>query len=499
MKFPLLSLLVFLPLVGAFVIALIPRFRVGVVQGVGIATTGLTFFLSLILWWLFQPEEVFQFTEYYAWFPEMGIHYAVGVDGLSLFLILLTTFLSPLVLIAAVPQIKKHVKEFYISYLLLETGMLGVFVALDLVLFYIFWEVMLVPMYLIIGIWGGERRIYAAVKFFIYTALGGLAMLLAILYLGTQVGSFYLEDLLQKVPHWSLSLQLILFAAFALSFAIKVPTFPFHTWLPDAHVEAPTGGSVILAGVLLKMGVYGFLRFCFPLFPKAVSYVAPFMCVIGIIGIIYGALLAYAQEDLKKLVAYSSISHLGFVVLAIFSLSPKAVTGGVYQMLNHGISTGALFLLVGVIYERRHTRLIQEFGGIAPKMPVYATIFMIILLSSIGLPPLNGFVGEFLILLGTFEVNPYFAAFEVAGVILGAIYMLSMYRRVFFGSLRKKENEYLEDATSLEVATLVPLVVMVFVMGLAPQLFLPTIEKSSQKVLEKIQVVEKSSLRVGKK
>ncbi|RME78646.1 MAG: NADH-quinone oxidoreductase subunit M [Planctomycetota bacterium] len=488
MELPILSILILVPLVGALVIAFVESSHHRLIQGIGLFFSLLTFGLSFHLWYHFSPNQGFQFVENYNWIPTLGISYFVGIDGLSLFLILLTTFLSPIVLLSSAIQIKKHIKEYYIVFLLLETGMLGVFMALDLFLFYIFWEAMLIPMYFIIGIWGGKRRIYATVKFFIYTMVGSLVMLLAILYVGLKFGTFNLQRLSSyTLTTLGLKAQTILFCAFALSFAIKVPTFPFHTWLPDAHVEAPTGGSVILAGVLLKMGGYGFLRFCFPLFPKAVVLMAPYMCIIGVIGIIYGALLAYAQTDLKKLVAYSSISHLGFVVLAIFSLNATAMTGGVYQMLNHGISTGALFLLVGVIYERRHTRLIADFGGIAPKVPVYATVFMIILLSSIGLPPLNGFVGEFLILLGSFQTFPYMVGFAVLGVVLGALYMLSMFRRVFFGRLIHRENENLKDMNWVEHACLLPLVAMVFIMGLFPTLFLGKINKSSITLLRQVE------------
>lgn len=487
METHLLSEILFLPLVGACILAFLRKDRH--VQVVGIAVSVLTFFLSLWMWYRFDPSLAsMQLVESYEWIPDFGIRYYLGVDGLSLYLVLLTTFLSPVVLLSGVVQVERRVKEYYITYLVLETGMLGAFMALDLFLFYIFWEAMLIPMYFIIGIWGGERRIYATVKFFIYTMFGSLLMLLAILYLGIHGGTFDLVNLSEYTPGLGLNLQLWLFAAFAISFAIKVPTVPFHTWLPDAHVEAPTGGSVILAGVLLKMGVYGFLRFCFPLFPQAVEVMAPWMCLIGVVGIIYGALLAYAQEDLKKLVAYSSISHLGFVVLGIFSLTRQGISGGIYQMLNHGISTGALFLLVGVIYQRRHTRRISDFGGIASRVPVFATILLIVTLSSIGLPGLNGFVGEFLILLGSFQSRPLFAVLGCLGVVLGAIYMLSMYRRVAFGRVLHRENEDLRDMNKVEKWSLIPLVILIFVMGLAPQIFLRQIDLASGKILSRVRV-----------
>lgn len=497
MDFPILTLTLFLPLLGAIVIGFINPKKTRVIQALGLIFSVITFFVSLFLWLYFDPQKAYQFVEQYQWIPGLGITYFVGIDGLSLFLILLTTFLTPLVLLGAAIQIKKSIKEYYIIFLLLELGMLGVFMAMDLFLFYIFWEAMLIPMYFIIGIWGGQRRIYAAVKFFIYTMVGSLAMLIGVLYLGIKHGSFNLVSLSEFTPQaFDLRTQLMLFGVFALSFAIKVPTFPFHTWLPDAHVEAPTGGSVILAGVLLKMGVYGFLRFCFPLFPAATDAVAPYMCVIGLIGIVYGALLAYAQKDMKKLVAYSSISHLGFVVLGIFSLQDQAISGAVYQMLNHGVSTGALFFLVGIIYERRHTKAIADFGGVASTVPVYATVFMIVTLSSIGLPPLNGFVGEFLILVGTFQTFPYYACIGVLGVILGAIYMLSMYRRVFFGKVTREENKNIKDMNAIELTCLIPLCILVFVMGFFPNMFLKSIHPTSQRILKQVDTGKVQNVQI---
>src|ERR671931_804528 len=438
MAFPLLSVIVFLPLLGAIVLAGVPREHVNALRWGAFIAMLVTFGVSLVLYPLFDPAlPGMQLSEHSAWISSVGIFYHLGIDGISLPLVLLTTFLSPIAFLGAWHGITTKVKEFAMFMLLLETAMLGAFLALDLFLFFIFWEAMLIPMYFIIGIWGGEDRLYATVKFILYTMAGSALMLVAILalYVFNQQFSGQLSfDLLDlyRVP-LSLRQQKWLFLAFFLSFAIKVPLFPFHTWLPDAHVEAPTPGSVILAGVLLKMGGYGLLRFAFPLFPNAALEAQPWIALLAVVGIIYGALVAMVQPDMKKLVAYSSVSHLGFVVLGIFSFTMQGMEGAIYQMLNHGISTGALFLLVGIIYERRHTRLIEEFGGLANRMPVYAAIFFIVTLSSIGLPGLNGFVGEFLVLLGTFGANRVRATLAATGVILSAVYMLWMYQRVIWG------------------------------------------------------------------
>jgi NADH-quinone oxidoreductase subunit M len=417
-----------------------------------------------------------QFTINKPWLPDWGITYQLGVDGISLLMLMLTTFLTPLAILASFNYIQERQKAFYISLLALQTGMLGVFAAMDVFLFYVFWEAMLIPMYFLIGVWGGQRRIYAALKFFIYTMLGGVLMLAAIIFIYLAhkeqfgVWSFNLFDLYRT--GFALKTQLWLFAAFALAFAIKVPLFPFHTWLPDAHVEAPTAGSVILAGVLLKMGVYGYLRFAVPLFPAAAQYFAPWLALLGVIGVVYGSLVAWSQPDIKKMVAYSSVAHMGIIMLGIAAFEPAAVSGAVLQMVNHGLSTGALFLLVGILYERRHTRLIEDYGGLAKTMPAFSAIFMIVMLSSIGLPGLNGFVGEFLILFGSFKVYPWLAAAAVSGVILSAVYMIGMYQRVIFGSVRHDENRHLPDLSVREWAYMLPLLIFIIFIGVYPAPFL---------------------------
>jgi NADH-quinone oxidoreductase subunit M len=427
-----------------------------------------------------------QFKVLKSWIPELGISYQLGIDGISLWLVLLTTFLTPICVLAAWRSIEKGTSGFMISLLMLETGMLGVFCALDLFLFFVFWESMLIPMYLLIGVWGGKRRIYATVKFVLYTMAGSALMLVGILYLYFQNdNSFDLMTLYDKagaLPH-----QRLLFLAFFIAFAIKVPLFPFHTWLPDAHVEAPTVGSVILAGVLLKMGTYGILRFCIPLFPEGTVAFTPLISKLAVIGIIYGALVAMVQPDLKKLVAYSSVSHLGFVVLGLFALNSQGMQGGIIQMVNHGLSTGALFLLVGMIYDRRHTRMIADFGGLAKCMPIFATIFLIVTLSSIGLPGLNGFVGEFMILLGSFVSGAFskvHAVLAATGVILAAVYMLWMFQRVMFGKLDKPENQALKDLNLREVIVLLPILLFIVWIGVYPKPFLSRIEKSVNHVLK---------------
>ena len=446
-----------------------------------------TFVLSLLLAVGFSSGNGAKFKLDVPWVTafNLGMHYHVAIDGLSLWLVLLTTFLVPLAILVSWTSVTFRLKEFLAAVLALETGMLGVFVAMDLILFYVFWEVMLVPMYLLIGIWGGERRVYAAIKFVLYTLVGSLLMLagiIALYFLHHQVAGTYTFDVatitadLANKP-LGISAERWLFWAFGLAFFIKVPLFPLHTWLPDAHVEAPTAGSVILAGVLLKMGTYGLMRFNLPLFPDAAREYAPLIATLAVIGIIYGALVAMVQPDLKKLVAYSSVSHLGFVVLGIFSFTSQGMQGAIYQMLNHGVSTGALFIIVGLIYERRHTKLISEFGGLATVMPVYSTLFGIVMLSSIALPLLNGFVGEFLILLGTFTstVLPYarlFASLAALGMILSAVYMMWMYQRVILGEVKNPANFKLADLNLREKILLAPAIIMIFVMGIYPTLFL---------------------------
>jgi NADH-quinone oxidoreductase subunit M len=470
---PLLSILLILPVVGAILVALLPRGREGLVKGAALVTTLLVLALSLPLYFYFQTGAPgFQFEEVRAWIPAFNISYHVGVDGISLFLVLLTALLSALAVLSSWRAITEQVKEYMILMLLMETAMLGVFVSLDLFLFYVFWEASLIPMALLIGRWGGERRVYAAVKFFLFTMAGSALMLVAaiVLYLGA--GTSDLTVLLSTpIPA---GMQMWLFAAFALAFAVKVPLFPLHTWLPAAHVEAPTAGSVILAGVLLKMGSYGYLRFALPLFPEAVPAFAPLLSILALIGIIYGALVALAQEDVKSLVAYSSVAHMGFIVLGIFALTPQAVGGAVLQMVNHGLTTGALFLLVGVLYERRHTRLFKDYGGIWAKVPIFGSFFIITALSSVGLPGMNGFVGEFTILLGTFHVNVAYAAIATFGIVLAAWYLLVAVRRTLFGPLNPA-NEGLTDMTPREIVVMLPLVVFFFVIGLFPNLFFDNI------------------------
>lgn len=482
----LLTAIIFFPLLGAILVAVFPadddhgKERA---RWITLITLILGFLISLGLWFGFNPEQQgMQFVQRADWIPGLGIEYYIGVDGLSLLLIMLTTFLGPLVMAGSWTAIQDRVKGFCFALLLLQTAMLGTFMALDIFLFYVFWELMLLPLYFIIGIWGGARRIYAAIKLFVYTMTGSLVMLIAVLYLALTYNTFDLLELYRAdIPAQA---QLWLFGFFALAFAIKVPMFPFHTWLPDAHVEAPTAGSVILAGVLLKMGTYGFMRFAMPLFPEAIPAYSPIVCVLAIIGIIYGALVAMVQPDVKKLVAYSSVSHLGFVMLGLFALNPQGVQGGILQMVNHGISTGALFILVGMIYERRHTRMIKDFGGLAKVMPVYSFFFMMITFSSVGLPGLNGFIGEMLILLGAFEFNPIYAILAATGVILGAIYMLWMYRRVFFGPVTHEENKDLKDLNGREIVIMSALMIFVIWIGVYPASFLGPIAGSVETFIE---------------
>ncbi len=487
----ILSWVTFLPLVGALLLWTVVR-KEAQARFFAMAIALADFVLSLHLWFHFDSGRGDdQFVEKVAWLFNGQISYHLGMDGISLVLVMLTTFLGPLVVLSSWRAITDRVATFLGFVLFLQAAMLGTFFARDMLLFYVFWEAMLIPMYFIIGVWGGANRIYAAVKFFIFTMVGSVFMLVGIIYLYQQSGSMNLTAFLNlNLGH---DAQLWLFAAFFLAFAIKVPLFPLHTWLPDAHVEAPTAGSVILAGVLLKMGTYGMLRFAMPLFPEGVAFFAPYINTLAVIGIIYGALVAMVQPDVKKLVAYSSVSHLGFVVLGLFSLTSLGVAGGIFQMLAHGLSTGALFLLVGVIYERRHTREISEFGGLAHGMPIYATFFMIATLASVGLPGLAGFVGEFMILFGTFnsEAVPHgrlLAVLAATGVVLGAIYMLWMYQRVFFGKLKNAKNEGLKDMSVREMVVLIPLVVFMFWLGVQPGLILDRIELSIEKVLAPLEL-----------
>jgi NADH-quinone oxidoreductase subunit M len=478
----ILSIVLFTPLVGAAILLLIPKDNKDAIRWIAniFGVLGCAVSLPLVPWfWAVKERAGFQFVEGSPnnWIPSIGAGYMIGIDGISFLLIMLTTLLGAISILSSWDAIQDRAKEYYAWFLLLQTGMLGVFMSNDFFLFFVFWEAMLVPMYLLIGIWGGPRKLYAAIKFFLYTLFGSVVMLLGIIFLYfhhhtlTGVYTFSIPELYTTAPKIAGPAALWLFFAFFLGFAIKVPMFPFHTWLPDAHVEAPTAGSVILAGVLLKMGTYGFLRFSLPFFPAVAMtpWVRQLMVTLSIIGIIYGALVSLVQKDMKKLVAYSSVSHLGFCTLGIFACSPLGISGSVIQQINHGISTGALFLIVGILYERRHTREISEYGGISTIMPIYATIALIMFMSSMGLPLLNGFVGEFTILQGTFMENKWWAAWAAPGVILAAAYLLWLFQRVFFGPNNNPKNATLKDLSARELATLVPLVILAFAIGLYPK------------------------------
>ena len=501
----LLTVLTFLPLAGSLALLLLRDDDNLWLRRLAMTTAVVEFVISLRLLLVFDPHAVgYQIEEFRAWIPQPPIHYHLGVDGLSLFLILLTTFLTPISILASWKSINERVKGFFICLLALETGVVGVFVSLDLFLFFLFWEMMLIPMYFLIGVWGHGRRIYAALKFVLYTMFGSILMLVAILWLYriTAVAGYPTFDVAQiqaLLTNGSIQLPLrteyLLFGAFFLAFAIKVPLFPLHTWLPDAHTEAPTAGSVMLAGVLLKMGPYGMLRFCLPLFPDAARHFAPVIAVLAIIGIIYGALVAMVQVDLKRLVAYSSVSHLGFVVLGIFAFHPISIQGAVYQMLNHGISTGALFLCVGMLYDRRHTHLISEFGGLATPMPTLAALYLFSCFASAGLPMLNGFVGEFLILAGTFQRHAAWASWAALGVIFSAVYLLWSYQRVFFGSLTQDKNRLLPDLDARERGILVLMAAVMLWMGIASPFFTRRTEASTQNVLQLMQRSEAYNAR----
>jgi len=493
-----LPLILGLPVLGAILVMCTPKTETTTHRGIGMAVTLITFVVSLLTLSYFNPKEAgFQLVFDVEWIPGLGAHFKTGVDGISVFLVILTTFLMPLTLLGTGKAIEKNVREFIAAMLVLETGMLGAFVALDVFLFYVFWEVMLIPMYLLIGIWGGQRRLYASIKFVVYTMVGSLLMLVAIFYLYVEAGAAlggYTTDL-EKLLSVSLpyNAQVWCFAAFALAFAIKVPLFPLHTWLPDAHVEAPTAGSVILAGVLLKFGIYGFLRYAMPLFPHGAAVWGPAIAILAVVGIIYGALVAFAQDDVKKLVAYSSVSHLGFCAVGIFAMTSYGISGSIFAMLSHGLTTGGLFLGIGFLYERRHTRRLAEYGGIWKQMPVFAGLYLIIVMGSAGLPALSGFVGEFLTIMGTFlSGDPVIAGYSLpaprllgalaaTGVVLGAIYLLWMFQKVFFGKLDKAKNGRLPDLSGRELATFVPLIIGIFLLGLFPRAVLAAMEPSVQK------------------
>ncbi len=504
----ILTVITFLPLAGALVLLLLPRERGATIMRLATGVAFVDFLISLPLWFRYNRADAgFQFTESLDWIPSLGVRYSLGVDGVSVLLVLLTTLLGVIALLSSWTAITDRVKEYAVFMLLLQTGMLGVFVSLDLFLFYVFWEAMLVPMYFLIGIWGGPRRLYAAIKFFLYTLLGSVVMLVGILALyffhGRTTGIYTFDipalQSLGALPwtgEWA-TLSWWVFLAFFLGFAIKVPMFPFHTWLPDAHVEAPTAGSVILAGVLLKMGTYGFYRFSLPIMPDATRHFMPWLLSLCIIGIIYGAMVAMVQKDWKKLVAYSSVSHLGFCMIGLFALNTLGITGSVLQMINHGLSTGALFLIVGLIYERRHTRLIADFGGLSQVMPVFAVMFLIATLSSIGLPALNGFIGEFSVLAGLFQARgaefSFFGAdprwwtvLAATGIVLGAAYMLWLYQRTMFGPVDRPENQKLIDLDAREWATLVPIFALCFWIGLYPKPFFNVIEKPIARLVKQV-------------
>jgi NADH-quinone oxidoreductase subunit M len=486
----ILSTILFTPIVGGILMLFIPRERADLHRWMGniFAFLGLAVSLPLITRFNWGPGAPrFQFVEDLSWIPSVGARYTIGIDGLSFLMVMLTTILGAISILSSWSAIQKREKEYYILFLLLQTGMLGVFMSLDFVLFYVFWEVMLVPMYFLIGVWGSDRRLYAAIKFFLYTLAGSVLMLLAILAIYYNAHTFSIKTILESpTPLFAVQLQRWLFWGFFFAFAIKVPMFPFHTWLPDAHTEAPTAGSVILAGVLLKMGTYGFLRFSLPMFPDATNQFRSIMIALSLIGIIYGALVCMMQKDMKKLIAYSSVSHMGFCTLGIFALTPLGLQGSIIQQINHGISTGALFLIVGVLYERRHTRLISEFGGLSTPMPNFAAVYLIVTLSSLGMPLLNGFVGEFAILRAAFEVRWQWAAWGVLGVVLGAAYLLWLYQRVMFGNITNPANEHLPDLNWREYATLIPLIAFAFWIGIYPKPFFDITKAPVDQIIQRV-------------
>ncbi|HTZ99662.1 MAG TPA: NADH-quinone oxidoreductase subunit M [Candidatus Aquilonibacter sp.] len=499
----LLTVITFLPLFSVAALLVLRSDDHIWIRRIALAASVFEFLISLFLLRGFEMgNAAFQFRERYDWIGQAGqaaIHYDIGVDGISIFLVLLTTFLTPLAILCSWESIRENVKGFFISLLVIETAMIGVFVSLDLFLFFVFWELTLIPMYFMIGMWGHERRIYAAVKFILYTMFGSILMLVAILWLYNEANTFDFPDILGLIHTGQIQFppntELLLFGAFFLAFAIKVPLFPLHTWLPDAHTEAPTAGSVILAGVMLKLGTYGILRFCLPLFPDAAHRMAPTIAVLAIIGIVYGALVATVQTDLKRLVAYTSVSHLGFVVLGIFAFQSTAIQGAIYQMLNHGVSTGALFLAVGMLYDRRHTHEIKEYGGLATPMPVLMSFFLFIALSSLALPPLNGFIGEFLILIGTFQANHAWASWAASGAVLSAIYLLWAYQRVALGEVTVDKNRTLPDASRRERVILVAMAVAILFMGIASPLFTRRMEASVANILDEMPSAHTASSR----
>jgi NADH-quinone oxidoreductase subunit M len=490
-NFPLLSWILFTPLVGAILLLFVNKRNENAIRWIANIVALAGFVISLPLWFWFNPQNPdYQFVERHPWIPSIGAEYFLGVDGFSVLLILLTTLMGVIAILSSWTAITERVKEYYIFLLVLQTGMIGAFVTLDFLLFFLFWEVMLVPMYFLIGIWGSDRRLYSAIKFFLYTLVGSVVMLLGILavyfHYHAVTGQYSFDVTRYQQLSLPFNLQWWVFLAFFLGFAIKVPMFPFHTWLPDAHTDAPTAGSVILAAILLKMGTYGFIRFSLPILPEASRHFVPMMAALSIIAIVYGALVAMAQRDWKRLVAYSSVSHMGLVTLGMFALNPVGITGSIVQQLNHGISTGALFLIVGIVYERRHTRQISEYGGLSKVMPAFAAVFLVMTMSSIGLPTLNGFIGEFLILQGAFVKSRAWAAVAASGIVLGAAYMLWLYQRTMFGKIENPKNEHLADLSIREFATFAPLIILAVWIGLYPAPFLTRLETSVTRVLARV-------------
>ena len=486
-----LSLILFTPLAGALLLLFVNKQNEHAIKWIANVVAFAGFVISIPLWFWFNPQSAdFQFVERAPWIPSVGADYFLGVDGFSTLLILLTTMMGSIAVLSSWTAITERVKEYYIFLLVLQTGMLGAFMSLDFLLFFLFWEVMLVPMYFLIGIWGSSNRLYSAIKFFLYTLVGSVVMLLGILalyfYNHTVTGMYTFDVTVFQQLNLPFNLQWWIFLSFFFGFAIKVPMFPFHTWLPDAHTDAPTAGSVILAAVLLKMGTYGFLRFSLPILPEASRHFVPMIVILSSIGIVYGALVALAQKDWKRLVAYSSVSHMALVMLGMFALNPVGITGSIVQQLNHGISTGALFLLVGIVYERRHTREISEYGGLSKVMPVYAAVFLVMTMSSIGLPTLNGFIGEFLILQGVFVANKIWAVIAVSGIVLGAAYMLSLYQRTMFGKVENPKNESLPDLSAREFATFAPLLILAVWIGIYPKPILDRLSTSVNRVVARV-------------
>ena len=496
---PILSTITFLPLLGAAFILLIRGDEATIARNsrhVALWTTVVTFALSLLLIFNFDTTTAaFQFEEYTPWLPEYGIGYHLGVDGISVFFLMLTTFLVPICIISCWEAVKTRVREYMLAFLILETLMVGVFSSLDMLMFYIFFEGQLIPMFLIIGIWGGARRVYSAYKFFLYTLVGSVLFLLAILFMYHQAGTTDIPTLMTEV--WEPGIQTWLWLALFASFAVKLPMWPFHTWLPDAHVEAPTAGSVILAGILLKMGGYGFLRFSLPMFPDASEFFMPFIFSLSIVAIIYTSLVALMQQDMKKLIAYSSVAHMGIVTIGIFAFNTQGIEGSIFQMLSHGVVSAALFLIVGVIYDRMHSREIASYGGLVHRMPVYAFVFMIFMLASIGLPATSGFVGEFLIFVGVFQVNTWVAMLGLIGVILGAAYMLWLYRRVIFGELNKESLKSITDLNMREIGFFAPLVALALFMGIYPKPFLDVLHVSVENLVEQSRMARMGGVNVA--